>query len=399
MGKFTEKRNVVVLATCQAIFNSARTLTFLAAALTGANMLGEDLRLATLPITMMLIGTAVGTLPAAFLMRLVGRKAGFSISSLVGTFGALICVLALEENSFWTFNIGLFLFGLYSASAQQYRFAATDIASEDFKAKAISLVLAGGVIGGFVGPETAALTKDILGSIEFSGTFMALAGFTLATGVIILGIEIPRLTKEEYSSSGRPLIEIFSQPKAIVAVTSAALGYMTMNLLMTATPLAMQIGAGHEFNSTKFVIQWHVVGMFAPGFFTGSLIERFGVTRIIMTGAIIQFSAVCLALNGNSVEYFWISLFLLGIGWNFAFTGGTKLLTEVHTAAETAKVQGTNDLIVFTGMALASLFSGTLYHFLGWQWVNFATLPMIITIVLSLIWLNIYQRTASRHTG
>ena len=392
MPSSRDKRNVLVLAICQGLFNSGRGLTFLAATLTGANMLGDDLRFATVPITMMLVGTAAGTIPSAHLMRWLGRKAGFIITSLIGTVGAILSMYALLENSFIGFNFGIFLFGLYGAAAQQYRFAVADAAPDNFKAKAISLVLAAGVLGAFIGPETVELTKDVLGSTEFAGTFVALALFTLATGIIVIGIDIPRLTREEYTDKGRPLGEILLQPVAIVAVISATLGYVIMNLLMTATPLAMLVGEGHVFNDTKFVIEWHAVGMFAPGFFTGSLINRFSVLNVIIVGAILQAASVAIALIGSSVPHFWVSLFLLGIGWNFVFTGGTKLLTEVHTPSERAKVQGMNDFIVFTGMAIASLCAGTVYHFLGWQWVNFAALPMIVIILIAVMWLKILQR-------
>jgi MFS family permease len=399
MPSFRDKRNVLVLAICQGLFNSGRGLTFLAATLTGANMLGEDLRFATVPITMMLVGTAIGTIPSAQLMRWLGRKAGFVLASVIGTLGAIISMFAILEDSFFGFNFGIFLFGLYSSAAQQYRFAVADAAPDNFKAKAISFVLAAGVIGAFIGPETVELTKDTLGPNEFAGTFIALAGFTLATGFIVIGIDIPRLKKEEYADRGRNLWVIIKQPKALVAIISATLGYITMNLLMTATPLAMLVGAGHVFNDTKFVIEWHTFGMFAPGFFTGYLIERFSVLKIITTGGILQLAAVAVALLGYTVPHFWVSLFLLGVGWNFAFTGGTKLLTEVHTPSERAKVQGTNDFIVFTGMAIASLFAGTVYHFFGWQWVNLAALPMIVIILISTTWLMISQRklTTSKH--
>ena len=392
MPSSRDKRNVLVLAICQGLFNSGRGLMFLSATLTGVNMLGDDVRYATVPITMMLVGTAAGTIPSAHLMRWIGRKAGFVITSLIGTVGAMLSMYALLENSFIGFNFGIFLFGLYGAAAQQYRFAVADAAPDNFKAKAISLVLAAGVLGAFIGPETVELTKDALGSVEFAGSFVALAIFTLATGIIVIGIDIPRLTREEYTDKGRPLGEIILQPVAIVAVISATLGYVVMNLLMTATPIAMKVGLVYDFEWIKIVIIWHTVGMFAPGFFTGSLINRFGVLNIITTGAILQAAAVAIALIGTSVPYFWFSLFLLGIGWNFAFTGGTKLLTEVHTPSERAKVQGMNDFIVFTGMAIASLCAGTLYHFLGWQWVNLAALPMIAVILIAVIWLKIVQR-------
>ena len=392
MASFRDKRNVLVLAICQALFNSGRGLTFLAATLVAANMLGDDLTLVTLPITMMLVGTAAGTLPSAQLMRMIGRKGGFVIMAIVGTIGGAVCIYALREDSFVIFNAGIFLFGLYSGSAQQYRFAVADAAPDEFKAKAISWVLAAGVIAAFIGPETAKLTKDMYTYAEFAGTFVALMGFTLAAGVIVLGIDIPRLTKAEYADTGRPLPEIFKQPKCIVAVISGFFGYVVMNLLMTATPISMKLGSGFDFNDTAFVIEWHVVGMFAPGFFTGSLIYRFGVLKVIMAGAILQLLGVSVALLGSELYHFWVSLFLIGVGWNFTFTGGTKMLTEIHTPSERAKVQGTNDLIVFTGMAFSSLFSGTLYHFLGWNWVGYSAIPMIVIILTAVTWLSLRNR-------
>ncbi len=391
MASSRDKRNVAVLAVCQAIFNSARSLTFLSAALVGVNMLGDDLTLVTLPITLMLVGTAGSTIPSAYLMRWIGRKWGFFIMSLIGAAGASVCVYGVNQNDFWLFNFGIFVFGLYSGAAQQYRFAVADAAPDYFKAKAISLVLAAGVVGAFVGPESAKLSKDMF-DVEFAGAFTALMLFTLATGFAVLGIDIPKLSRLEYEDSGRPLGEIFKQPTAIVAVLSALFGYTAMNFLMTATPIAMKVGGGFDFNDTAFVIEWHVVGMFAPGFFTGTLINRFGVLKIIMTGSILQLLSIIVALNGDSLTYFWISLFLLGVGWNFAFTGGTRLLTQVHTPSERAKVQGTNDFVVFTGMALSALFSGTLYHNMGWTWVNYGVLPMVLIVLIATTWLSIINR-------
>ena len=394
MASYRDKRNVFVLAICQALFNSGRGLTFLVAALAAINLLGEASALLTVPITMMLVGTASGTIPAAQLMRWLGRKTGFVISSLIGAIGGGICMYALSENSFIIFNIGIFLFGLYSGAAQQYRFAVADAAPDEFKAKAISLVIAAGVFGAFIGPEAAVRAKDLIGSTEFVGSFGALIGFTLASGFIVLGIDIPKLTTEEYADSGRPLHKILFLPVAVVAIVSATFGYAVMNFLMTATPISMQLGNEYVIHEVKVVIQWHVVGMFAPGFFTGSLINRIGVLKTVSLGAFLQFAAVMVALAGTTLPHFWLSLFLLGIGWNFAFTGGTTLLTEVHTASERAKVQGTNDFIVFTGMAISSLFSGTLYHFMGWNWVNMATLPMIGVVMVAVFWLALWKKTA-----
>ena len=292
----------------------------------------------------------------------------------------------------------MFVYGLYSAAAQQYRFAATDVAPENFKAKAISLVIAAGVVGAFVGPWTTGLTKDLLIGAEFAGAFCALSAFTLAAGLIILWVDIPLKTEQKGSDTGRPLLLILTQPTAVVAIISATFSYVIMNLLMVATPLAMRIGYQHLFFDTQLVLMLHVVGMFAPGFFTGNLINRFGTIKIVLAGTLLQIIAICVALSGTGVTFFWVSLLLLGIGWNFSFTAGTRLLTQVHTPAEQGKVQGTNDFIVFTGMAISSIFSGTLYHFFGWQWVNMAAIPMALLIIASAVWLIFVKRTNNPST-
>jgi MFS family permease len=386
-----EKRNVVVLAVCQVLFNTGRGLTFLVAAIASAAMLGDDLRLATAPITMMLIGTAAGTLPSAHLMRRFGRKWGFVAGSLIGALGGLLAMSALTDQNFILFNVAILLFGVYSGFAQQYRFAAADTASAEFKAKAIALVLAAGVVGAFTGPEAGRLGKELWGA-DFVGSFAILTVVTLLSGLAVLGIDIPKLTKQEYADPGRPLGVIFRQPAVIVAVITASLGYMVMTFLMTATPIAMTVGAHHGLDSTAFVIEWHVVGMFAPGFFSGTLIKRYGTLRIIAIGNALLLAAVAAALSGTGFWHFWLSLFFLGVGWNFAFTGGTTLLTEIDTPSERAKLQGTNDFIVFTLLAFASLFSGTVYHLLGWVWVNLLALPMIVISLAAVLWLAALRR-------
>jgi len=388
-----DARNILVLSICQAIFNSSRGLMFLAATLVAANMLGDDLRLVTAPITAMLVGTALGTLPAAYVMRLWGRKAGFVLGSLIGAVGCWIAYISLPGNDFILFNSGIFIFGIYSGFSQQYRFAVADAAPPDFKAKAISLVLAASVVGAFVGPETAKLTRGLFADVEFSGSMLALIGFSLATGLIVLFIDIPRLSRQEYEDKGRPLSIIMRQPTFVVAFIAAAIGYVAMNLLMTTTPIAMR-GSSFNFNDTAFVIEWHVVGMFAPGFFTGHLISRFGHIRIILAGGVMLLTAVAFALSGIALANFWISMFLLGAGWNFAFTGGTTLLTDVHTPSERNKVQGAYDFGVFACMAASSLFSGTIYHLFGWTWVNLAALPLIGILIIAAAWLALYRRRA-----
>ncbi len=394
MALSAEKRNVGVLALCQVLFNTGRGLTFLMASIAGAAMLGDDLTFATAPITAMLVGTAFGTLPSAQLMRRIGRKAGFVVGSLIGAVGGAVSMVAVMEQNFLLFNFGILLFGIYSGFAQQYRFAAADSASPAFKAKAISWVLAASVIGAFTGPEAANLTKDLIGGAEFAGALGFLSIVTLLSGIVVLGIDIPKLSKQEMADTGRPLGEIFRMPVVIVAVISATFGYCVMTFLMTATPIAMTIGASHAFNDAKFVIEWHIVGMFAPGFFTGSLIARHGAPKIIYAGNILMLGSLAVAIAGTEVLHFWVALFLLGVGWNFAFTAGTALLTEVDVPSERAKVQGTNDLIVFTCLAFASLFSGTVYHLMGWDWVIILALPMIIIPMLSVMWLGMVRRRA-----
>jgi MFS family permease len=384
-------RNVVVLSICQGLFNSGRTLAFISAALVAISMLGDNLTLVTAPITMMLVGTAAGTLPSAHLMRILGRKAGFVIGTTVGAIGSAVAAIAVGNNDFILFNFGIFLFGIYGGTAHQYRFAAADVAPEHIKAKSVSIVVAMGVVGALVGPETTLLTKNIFGLAPFEGTFWALCVFCVLAAIIVLGIDIPRLTKAEVADGGRPLGQIVVIPTFVVALIAALFGYMVMNLLMTATPVTMRVEAFTDNNIAR-VIQWHVVGMFAPGFFTGSLIQKFGVVRIIVTGSALLLLSVIVSLAGDSFAYFFVALFLLGVGWNFAFTGGTVLLTEVHTPSERAKVQGMNDFILFTGLALSSLSAGMIYFYFGWMWVNLATAPLILTILVPAIWLRSVRR-------
>ncbi len=387
-------KNVIVLALCQAFFNSGRTLTFFAASLVAISMLEGNLTFATAPITMMLVGTAAGTLPAAYLMRAWGRKWGFVFGSACGVVGSLIAAQAIALDSFILFNIGILIFGFYGGFAQQYRFAAADVAPKHIRAKNVSIVIAMSVIGAFVGPETALLAKGWISSIPFQGTFWVLAIFCGLTGIIILNVQIPKLTKQEYDDTGRALTSIMASPTFIVALVAALFGYIAMNFLMVVTPVTMETLETVVFthDNIKLVIQWHVVGMFLPGIITGHLIGKIGVVRVIAIGAAILLSSVIVALNGLTFTHFLVALALLGIGWNFTFTGGTVLITEVHTPAERAKVQGINDFLIFTGLAISSLAAGGIYHFYGWAWINYAMLPVILAILLSALWLRSIRR-------
>ncbi|MGY9000282.1 MAG: MFS transporter [Rhodospirillales bacterium] len=390
MSKTRDHRNVFILATCQMLNGSGRTLIAATSPLIALGIAPNPV-LATLPITLMILGTAFTTLPASFLMRRIGRRWGFVIGGLLGAVGGVISVGGLLVSSFWLFSIGNMFFGIYAAFSHYYRFAATDVAPNHFKGTAISLVLVGGVAGAFLGPELAKAGVDLFTAIKFIGTYIFLIVVTLMSSLVVLAVDIPSLTPAETDNSGRPLSEILRTPTFIVAATVATISQAVMNFLMTATPLAMY-HVGHLFGDTAFVIEWHSFAMFAPGFFTGSLIKRFGTILMIFTGLAIQLLAIGVALSGDSIILFWASLFLVGLGWNFAFISATTLLTDVHTPSERAKVQGINNFIIFGFVAFSSLMSGTIHHFFGWHWVNLVIIPLILIAIATTMWFIVTQR-------
>jgi len=307
--------------------------------------------------------------------------------------GAAICCLALSLGNFWLFCFGTMVFGVYNAAAQYYRFAAADVASADFKAKAISLVLAGGLVGGIVGPETSKFTVDLL-QTHYLGAYLSLIGFLVLVVLALQWLDIPVPAAAAHKESKRPLGQIMAQPVFVVAVLAAAGAYGVMNLLMTATPLAMGI-CGHPYSAAATVIGWHVIGMFGPSFFTGSLIKRFGVLQVMAAGALVLYVVVAIALSGVSVAHFWFALLLLGVGWNFLYIGGTTLITEACTPPERAKTQGANDLIIFAVMAASSFGSGLLLEKSGWQMLNYLALPFVTAAAIAVLWLLARRRVAA----
>jgi len=370
-----QTRNVALLCAAQALLFTNNTILIAINGLAGY-LLADDKSLATLPVTGYVIGAALTTLPVSQLMRRVGRVNGFSIGTLIGILGALVCGYAVYSHNFWLLCAGTMIMGIYNASGQYYRFAAADVSGGEFKSRAISLVMAGGLVGGVLGPQTSKLTKDLLPA-EFLGSYLALIGFCVIALILQRLMRIPRTSAEEQKSQGRPLAEIARQPAFIVAVLSGMVGYGVMNLLMTATPLAMQ-SCAHPFSDAAFVIQWHVIAMFAPSFITGSLIKRFGVRQVMFTGVLLSLACVAIALSGVEVMHFWIALMLIGVGWNFMYLGGTTLLTEVHTPAEKAKVQGANDMAIFITMAVSSASSGWLFSARGWEIMNYGAIPFLL---------------------
>lgn len=381
----TVRLNVLLLALCQALFMTGTSMVVTVTALAGASCAPVP-SLATLPFSLQFVATMVTTVPASFIMRRFGRRNGFIIGSLAGGLGGLISVWALVISNFILFCVGSALIGVLSGFAIYYRFAAADCADEESRPRAISLVLAGGIIAAFSGPNLARATIDAIPGASFAGAFAAVFVLQILTIVLLAFVNVPRLTAEERKDQGRPLLEIIRQPAAIVAVLGAIAGYSAMTLVMTATPLAV-IGHSLQFGDAAMIIQWHVLAMFAPSFFTGSIIKRVGAAPVIGTGALLILACVAINMEGATILHFTAALVALGLGWNFMFIGSTALLTSVTSKPEQAKVQGFNDFLVFSFVAVASLSSGAVYQSIGWQVVNLGVLPGVSLALLAAIWL------------
>jgi MFS family permease len=385
----SEKKNVALLATCQALLFTNNSTLIALNGLAGY-ALAPNKSLATAPVTGWVVGAAATTFFASLLMKRIGRRAGFTFGACIGIVGALICVVALSVANFWLFCLGATVFGVYNAFGQYYRFAAADVATHDFKARAISYVLAGGLVGGIIGPSLSRFTVDLLPT-TYLAAYLTLIGFLVLVIVVLRFLEIPPPTAAEAKDSGRPLVEIAAQPAFVVAVLSAAFSYGVMNLLMTATPLAMGV-CGHPYAAAATVISSHVVGMFLPSFVTGSLIRRFGVLNMMLLGVVVNLACIGVALAGVEVANFWWSLVLLGVGWNFLFIGATALLTETYHTAEKAKAQGANDLFIFLTMATSSFSSGMILETNGWQTLNYAAIPFVLAMGVAVLWLATKRR-------
>jgi len=383
------KRNVGLLAACQAMLLTNNSTLIAVNGLAGL-ALAPSAMLATLPVTCWVVGGALATMPASLHMKRVGRQRGLTAGTLWGIVGALLCAGAVWQQSFWLLCFGTLVFGVYNAYGQYYRFAAADVASGDFKATAISLVLAGGLVGGILGPTSSRWTIDLL-TPKFIGAYLALIGFALATMLLLRFIRIPTPSAAEQSATGRPLRQIVAQPKYIVAVLAGAIGYGVMNFLMTSTPIAMQI-CGHAYGDTAFVISSHIIGMFAPSFVTGPLIKRIGALPVMFAGVLFNFAAIGIALSGIAVAQFWWSLVILGVGWNFLYISGTTLLTETYRPEERARAQGTNEQAIFVMMAISSLTSGLTVTTGGWHRVNLFALPLVAAVAIALVWYLLRSR-------
>jgi predicted MFS family arabinose efflux permease len=310
--------------------------------------------------------------------------------ALINVGGCTLAALAMWMGSFALYCVATAVIGVYNAIGLQYRFAAAEVANPADRAMAISLVLAGGIVGGFLGPESVRRSMDLFAT-PFLGAFLVLAAYAIIALAIQSRVRVPPPPHEERAGGGRKLSTIVRQPVFVVAALAGGLGYGLMNLLMTATPIAMDF-CSHPFGAAAIVIQWHVVGMYAPGFFTGSLIKRFGVLNVILAGVVLMALCVVVALAGTTVAHFLVALALLGIGWNFMYTGGTTLLTESYAPAEKARTQGVNDFIVFAVMGVSSLASGALVSTTGWETMNRAVLPFLVLIAATVLWYRVRRR-------
>jgi predicted MFS family arabinose efflux permease len=371
----TARRNVLLLAACQALTLSAIVLSMTLAGILGA-AIAPDKGLATAPIAAMVLGTAIASLPASFLMRRIGRRSGFLVGAAIGLVGSGVAAAALHAGSFAGFVAGHLLLGAWQGFGNYHRFAAAEVAGAQHASRAISWVVAGGVVAAFAGPQIGLWGRDWMSPQVFLGSFVAQAALALAAMALLPALRVPKPAAQG-GAGARPLREIAAQPALIAAVLGAAVGYAVMILAMTATPLAM-LGCGFGTAEVKPVIQWHVFGMFAPSFFTGALVARHGAPRIMQAGFVLLLGHVAVAAAGVEWLHFLGALVLLGVGWNFAFVGGTALLTQTYRPAEQTKVQALNEALVFGLVALASLGAGWLYDRIGWAALNFATVPMLL---------------------
>lgn len=381
-------RAVFFLAMAQATAMTCNSIMIVTSALTG-QLLAIDKGWATLPLALQFVATMVTTFPASFLMKRIGRKHGFMIGALIGIVGGLVMAGATYVGSFWLFAIGNAIFGVSAAFTLFYRFAAAEAADDAFRPKAISLVMAGGIIAAVFGPELAKFGQNFLTPHLFAGGFLFITLLSVLVVLLLLPLKLPPVagdTPLTIAQPARPLAEIVLQPLAFSAIVAAMLGYGVMSFVMTATPLAMSF-CGFELDSgIAFVIQWHVLAMFAPSFVTGHIIKRLGEFRVMSIGVALYAICIGIGLYGIDIQHFWLALVLLGLGWNFLYVAGTSQLTKCYRPSERAKIQAFNDCMTFSGVAVCSFIAGTVEQAFGWNWVLRGAAVPVILIALALIY-------------
>ncbi len=385
-------RNVTLLAVAQAFFMSTQAMGIATTPLAAYSLLGADKSLATLPIFLNHAGIMLTTIPASLLMGRIGRRAGFSIGALLAILFGLVAAYAVYVRSFELLCVAALLQGSAAAFAWYYRFAAADASPDAFKAKAISYVMAGGVAAGLIGPQLAKWTVDLMAPVTFMGVYLAIAVVAFLSLELLQWLRIPPLTAADRTTGGRPMSEIIRQPTYIAALISSMFGYGVMTLVMSATPLAM-LACGFGFGHSATVIQVHIIAMFLPSFFTGHLIQRFGVLPIIATGALIQVGCALVNLAGVDYANFLLANALVGLGWNFTYVGGSTLLTRTYRPVERARVQASHDFVVYATTATAAALAGFLQPRAGWQMINLAALPLMGAVILATLWLAMKERS------
>jgi len=380
------RRTAILLAAAQAIVGSAAPIAISLGALAGQYLLGVDKSLATAPVTGYNIGVALGALPAAAIIRRLGQRGGFMTGTIATALGGLVATLALYQASFWLFAFGLLVTGVGGAFVQQFRFAAADNAPPEFKARAISFVLAGGIITAILGPQIVIYTRELLAPVMFAGSFASIVPLAAVGALILSFLRVSRradVVAEITANDARPLAEIVTQPRFVAALFCAVGSYALMSFVMTGAPLAM-VGCGLSEDSAALGISLHVMAMFGPSFFTGSLIHRFGAERIVATGLLLLIGCAAVALSGIALWNFWASLILLGLGWNFSFIGATAMVAASYRPSEKGKVQGFHDFVLFGSVAFASLMSGAVYNAWGWTMLNWVVFPVVALCFLAL---------------
>jgi MFS family permease len=372
------RRTALVLTLAQAVIGSAAPISMSIGGLAGHYLLDADKSLATAPVTAFTLGVALGAIPAAAIVRAIGQRSGFQLGTLVTALGGAVSTWAFFVPSFWLLAVGMLIVGAGGAFVQQFRFAAADNAPPAFKARAISWILAGGVVTAILGPQIVIFTREAFAPVMFAGAFASIVGLA-AVGAVILSF-LPRLRAGQGGAvadtrPARPLSEIVLQPVFFVGLLCAVGSYALMSFVMTGAPLAM-VGCGFSTDEATLGISWHVMAMFAPSFFTGALISRFGKERIVAAGLLLLVACALVALSGIQLWQFWTALILLGIGWNFGFIGATAMVAEAYRPSEKGKVQGFHDFVLFGFVAFASLMSGQVYNGWGWDMLNWIVLPV-----------------------
>lgn len=375
------RANVRRLAAAQALIGANSAVIFATGSIVGAT-LAPDISLATLPLSVYVVGVACGTLPTGAISRAFGRRVAFLLGSGCGALCGLLAAIAILQGSFILFCVATFLGGLYGAVSQSYRFAAADGASAAYRPKAISWVLAGGVFAGLLGPQLVEWTMDFWPPYLFAVSFLVQAAVALLAMAILAGVDAPKPEAADFHG-GRPLLAIITRWRFIAAALCGAVSYTTMNFMMTSAPLAMKF-CGLTVSDSNFAIQWHIVAMYGPSFFTGTLIARFGAPAIAATGLMLEGMAAVVALSGDTSMHFWAALFVMGLGWNLSFIGASALVVETHRPQERNKVQAFNDFLVFGTMAITSFWSGQVLADHGWAMVNIVVFPPVLVALMCL---------------